>query len=301
MRKCSFERVSEGQILCKAWHSASAAENSSAEASSGRLGSRPNAVRKRGSLSRMCCSLIVLDSASHSHITHAGGSASGLAVMDPKKGGNKGGGGGSDVDKIFAAAESGGAKSDKRAALVIRFYKNGFTVERDGVEGDLRDPESPEGKKFMSEIQMGRLPSELNFPRDAEVEVTPEDRRTEDYKPPAYRAFSGTGSTIGGSTSVASAAVVKSSGSASARSLAVDESKPTTIIQVKLANGKREKVTLNTSHTVADLQAKVAAFGATAKPFYLTAGFPPKPLAAPTATIEEAGLLNSSVNQVEQK
>lgn len=39
--------------------------------------------------------------------------------------------------------------------------------------------------------------------------------------------------------------------------------------------------------------------GGTSKPFLLTAGFPPKPLSDPTATLEAAGLKNAQVTQKE--
>lgn len=68
-------------------------------------------------------------------------------------------------------------------------------------------------------------------------------------------------------------------------------------LQVKLLNGKTEKVTLNPLHTVRDLQAKVLSFKGTDKAFVLVAGFPPKPLSDPGMTIAAAGLAGSAVTQ----
>ena len=81
----------------------------------------------------------------------------------------------------------------------------------------------------------------------------------------------------------------------------MNENEPTTTIQIKLANGKREKVILNLTHTVADLQAKVSSFQATnGRSFTLSAGFPPKILTNASQTIEEAGLKNAAVTQTIQ-
>lgn len=79
-----------------------------------------------------------------------------------------------------------------------------------------------------------------------------------------------------------------------------DESKPTTIIQLRLASGSRVKAKLNLAHTVADLwrlvaaQMGEAAFAA-ASQHELSAGFPPKPLTSFEVTLADADLANASV------
>lgn len=154
----------------------------------------------------------------------------------------------------------------------------------------------------MDAINKGVLPPELREKARAvggDLDVSVEDHRGEEYKEPAYRAFGGSGAALGAATAAPSSAVVKGG---SGKAVAVDESKPTTTIQVKLANGKREKIVLNLTNTVSDLQSKVAALGGVpaGKGFSLTAGFPPKPLADGGLTIEAAGLKSAAVNQVAQ-
>mmetsp|Transcript_22666 Transcript_22666/g.59099 ORF Transcript_22666/g.59099 Transcript_22666/m.59099 type:complete len:387 (-) Transcript_22666:167-1327(-) len=79
-----------------------------------------------------------------------------------------------------------------------------------------------------------------------------------------------------------------------------DESKPSTAIQLRLSSGARAKVTLNLDHTVADVWRAVAdlmghaAFRA-ASNHALSAGFPPKQLTDPAATLQAADLKNASV------
>jgi UBX domain-containing protein 1 len=180
--------------------------------------------------------------------------------------------------------------------VVIKFWKNGLTVD----DGPLRALDDPAQKEFLDSINKGIVPMELRerhraLQAQGGLDVSVEDHRTEDFVEPAYRAFSGSGANLGRAAPPAAAVVAKGSGKAAV----VDDSKPTTTIQVKLVNGKREKIVLNLTHTVADLQGAVAALGATGgKPFSLSAGFPPKALADPDLTVEAAGLKNASVTQV---
>lgn len=79
------------------------------------------------------------------------------------------------------------------------------------------------------------------------VEVALNDKRSEDYvapPPPAYVPFSGTGATLGASSSSAGAgAFVFTAQQLSAVSVpALDESAPTTTLQVKTVNGKKIKI-----------------------------------------------------------
>ena len=187
----------------------------------------------------------------------------------------------------------------------ITFWKNGFTVD----DGLLRKPEDPANKEFLESVERGRVPPELEARARASVrergtvlDITIEERRTEDFVEPPYRAFGGSAHTVGGGEAARPPASAVVSGSASSRAIApVDETKERTTIIVKLANGKREKVVLNLTHTVADLQAKVASLGDGGRGFVLTAGFPPKPLANASETVEAAGLKNSAVTQVMQQ
>lgn len=131
-------------------------------------------------------------------------------------------------------------------------------------------------------------------PGDVDVKV--EDHRSEEWKAPPYRAYSGVGSALGGS-SAPTTAVVHGAGAGAAQ-VTVNAGAPTTTIAVKLLDGRRERVVLNLTHTVGDLQSMVAALnGHKGKPFVLVAGFPPKPLAVATATVEAAGLKGAAVTQ----
>jgi UBX domain-containing protein 1 len=137
-------------------------------------------------------------------------------------------------------------------------------------------------------------------------------------KKSSFAAFSGAGQTLGGTASDAaspaqsgepSASAAPSGGGASADGGAwsdrppptVDESAPTTEVQVRLASGGPQKFRLNRSHTVADLktlvEAALAAAGVAPRAYVLAAGFPPKPLADEAATLDAAGLAGAAVTQ----
>ena len=78
---------------------------------------------------------------------------------------------------------------------------------------------------------------------------------------------------------------------------AVDESKPKTQIQFRFHNGQRAALDVNHSHTVADLHAYITFVAPVEGSYQLVAGFPPKPLNDPNATIEAAGLIKASITQ----
>lgn len=117
-------------------------------------------------------------------------------------------------------------------------------------------------------------------------------------------SFQGTGRTLGSSSSTEN--VVEPSVSASLRTapspsagLVVDQSLPSTSIQLRLADGTRMVARFNYHHTIGDLRSFIDASrpGGTSTYQLQSVGFPPKVLADPNQTIEQAGLLNSVVIQ----
>ena len=104
-------------------------------------------------------------------------------------------------------------------------------------------------------MQPFHFASRCNFSQKIAFLLTPQNKKEEDYVPPAYRAFSGSGAALGKAASAPKTAIVSGSGGAA---VVVDDSQPTTTLQIRLADGRREKVVLNLSHTIADLQKHVA-------------------------------------------
>ena len=126
---------------------------------------------------------------------------------------------------------------------------------------------------------------------------------------PKFQSFSGQGQTLGGGggggggTTGTGTTTGTDSGTFDPSSLkdvatppSVDKSAPTTNIAVRLpTSGKRAVLQLNLTHTVQDFATLLVQQQAPTQKFRLVAGFPPKPLDNPSATIEEANLKGAQV------
>lgn len=172
--------------------------------------------------------------------------------------------------------------------VVLTFYKDCFTVD-DGPPRKLADPAN---KAFIDDINNGRVPRELATNVDVDVELI--DKKGEDYKPPpkpAMVSFSGAGHTLGGPQTNGMA-------STTAKKLIVDDSAPTTTVQVRTHNGQRLIIKANQTHTVGDLRAHIALeCPAGGKSFELRTTFPSQALTDDTLTLKDAGLLNAAIVQ----
>ncbi|GBG85925.1 hypothetical protein CBR_g40738 [Chara braunii] len=191
----------------------------------------------------------------------------------------------------------------------ITFWRNGFTVD----DGPLRTLSDPANRPFLESIEKGQCPHELE-PSDRRVQVSVDlvQRSSEDWKPPPepkYRAFGGTGRTLGSSSvesqSVPSYLAAPSASSAGgsntpAAGLVIDDSKPITSIQLRLLDGTRMVARFNHHHTVGDIRRFIDAArpGGSQTNYHLQAmGFPPKILSDPSQTVKDAQLVNSVVIQ----
>jgi UBX domain-containing protein 1 len=78
----------------------------------------------------------------------------------------------------------------------------------------------------------------------------------------------------------------------------VDDSLPSTSLQIRFTDGSRVVARFNTSHTISDVRSFVdATRPGEASDYTLQVGFPPKPLDDETKTIEEAGVAKSVIIQ----
>ncbi|MCH94918.1 UBA and UBX domain-containing protein [Trifolium medium] len=160
-------------------------------------------------------------------------------------------------------------------------------------------------------IKKSECPKELE-PTDRRTSVRLNlTRRDENYPEPAkprYTPFRGVGRTLGDSSSSGEAASepIQTTASASpftapvpALGLVVDESRPVTSIQLRLADGTRMVSRFNHHHTIRDVRAFIDASrpGGVTSYQLQTMGFPPKQLTDLDQTIELAGIANSVVIQ----
>ncbi|XP_020265510.1 plant UBX domain-containing protein 4-like [Asparagus officinalis] len=257
---------------------------------------------------------------------YTGGEKSGMLVQDPTKGGNN-------VDALFDRARQMGAmqgpfephtSSSSRSFTGtgrllsgetvpaapqppdnvihnIYFWRNGFTVG----DGPLRRFDDPANESFLESIKKQECPKELE-PEDRRSTVHVNLIRREENCPEPVRhlsPFQGVGRTLGGESSFTEPINQEPDTVAAAAPVVADDSRPTTSIQLRLADGSRTVARFNTDHTVGDIRAFIdnhaASSGRAAPPSYTlqTVGFPPKKLTDATQTIEQAGLTNSVVIQ----
>ncbi|PSR95293.1 Plant UBX domain-containing protein [Actinidia chinensis var. chinensis] len=259
---------------------------------------------------------------------YAGGEKSGMLVQDPSKV--------NDVDAIFTQARQAGAvegpldhlhpssssrsftgtgrllsgetvssapQQPEAVTHNIIFWSNGFTVD----DGPLRRLDDPENASFLESIRKSECPKELE-PADGRTSVHVNlMRKEENYPDPEKRhlPFQGVGRTLG-STSSSTTSIEPIVATASfttapptSMGLLVDDTLPSTSIQLRLADGTRMVSRFNHRHTIRDIRAFIdASRPGGARTYQLqTVGFPPKQLTDLDQSIEEAGLANSVVIQ----
>ena len=191
-----------------------------------------------------------------------------------------------DLDGIMKQAAEG---SEKRIAkgddagkpdheVRVTVYQNGFVVDNDE---NLREYDTAENKEFMSELNKGYIPKELVKKHGGKtLGIALEDKRQSKFippPPPAYVAYSGAGTGLGG-TSGTGGAVNKDSAEGKP---AIDESKPTTKLQIRFHNGDRAALMVNLHHTVGDIHTFVMCAAPVDGEYSLVTGFPPKALSDP--------------------
>jgi len=148
-------------------------------------------------------------------------------------------------------------------------------------------------------VNNGVVPRELavlhkGIPGELDVELI--DKKTEEYKPPPNKpvpAFSGAGHSLGGGADTSKV----TANQLNATKLNVDNSAPTTTIQVRTHNGQRIIIKANHTHTVGQIRAHVEAEYPVGKPFELRTTYPPQALSNDSLTVKDANLLNAVIVQ----
>ncbi len=198
------------------------------------------------------------------------------------------------ADEEEASAATAANADDGIVSRVVTFWQNGFTVD----DGPLRTFDDPANVAFMESIGRGEAPAEL-APRSRTERVNINlVQRHEPYVPPKepkYKAFGGSGRTLASDSEPAPA----STAPASTVEWNVDESQPTTSIQIRLRDGSRLVAKFNTTHTVAHIRSFIARSRPDESFAYTLqlSGFPPKTLSDDDAVIADAGLAGAVVIQ----
>ena len=214
---------------------------------------------------------------------------------------------GSDVDpseQVSASLTKEEMAGAKPSVVVVKFWKNGFSIDA----GPLRDFNDPANKEFLDAISRGEVPAELRGQvRNSEVHVNMEDHREVEYVKPkqTLKAFSGAGQMLGSpspnvnSTATPPPAAPAAGGTSTPTTVAyqVDDSKPVTTIQIRLADGTRLVSKFNHDSTVGDVRRIVASARPNTPNFNLMTTFPNKVLDNEAVTLADAKLLNAVIVQ----
>uniref|UniRef100_A0A182N810 Uncharacterized protein n=1 Tax=Anopheles dirus TaxID=7168 RepID=A0A182N810_9DIPT len=201
--------------------------------------------------------------------------------------------------------------------VTLTLWRQGFVVN----DGEIRLYEDPSNREFFESIIRGEIPEELRVKGHAVYRVDLKDNRHEDYvkhgKP--FKAFGGSGQTLGSpvppmATASSSSSSSNNSGSSSgsgatgnnaenekraSEELALDSNQPTTMLQIRLADGSRLSARFNQTHTVDNVRRYIV----NARPQYATQNFalmttyPSKELNDGAKTLKDAGLLNAAIMQ----
>ncbi|KAF8646010.1 hypothetical protein AX16_007436 [Volvariella volvacea WC 439] len=202
---------------------------------------------------------------------------------------------------------------EETAVRHITFWRDGFSVE----DGELMRYDDPNHAQVLAEINAGRAPpSVLNVLPGQPVELRVAQRTEENYIPPKKKAFSGSGNRLGAPVpevvqiSQAMPGAFPAPGSSSdagpsreregvTTKFEVDQSLPTTSVQIRLADGTRMVARMNLMHTVRDIRNFINASRPEnlTRPYTIGTTFPNRTLDDDTVTIEAAGLKNSVIVQ----
>ncbi|KAG6887996.1 hypothetical protein C0995_011101 [Termitomyces sp. Mi166 len=226
--------------------------------------------------------------------------------------------GSDEVESTYIPDPNAVPEDEAPAVRNLTFWSNGFTLE----DGPLMQYDNPEHAALLAQLRSGQAPPHvLNLRVGQPVDIRIAQRTHEDYVPPqGSRAFSGSGHRLGapvpeisgagfssGSTSMPGQFPTSSHPTTTAtgerRSIAtrfeVDQSLPTTSVQIRLADGTRMVCRMNLTHKVSDLRNFINAARPenTTRPYTIGTTFPSRTLDDLDVTIEAAGLANSVVVQ----
>ncbi|XP_059837505.1 NSFL1 cofactor p47-like [Hypanus sabinus] len=184
--------------------------------------------------------------------------------------------------------------------ILLKLWKNGFSLD----DGELRTYTDPKNAEFLESISRGEIPAELQkLVHRSQVSLDMEDHRSEEYLKHKlkFKAFSGDGQKLGSPTPtiVSTPSSPEEEFKYFVNVLNVNESEPTTNVQIRLADGSRLVQKFNQTHRISDIRQFIIqhhpVFAAAS--FVLMTTFPNKQLTDEEQTLQEANLLNAVIVQ----
>ncbi|XP_043508563.1 NSFL1 cofactor p47-like [Frieseomelitta varia] len=207
-------------------------------------------------------------------------------------------------DTEIVTATSSNHQQSNSGLITLKLWKDGFTIN----DSELRLYTDPENREFLETIKRGEIPPEIRQEiQGTEARLDMEDHHHETYVPPKakVKAFSGKGHMLGspspatvGMTIPTDLADQAANESQAKQKLNLDESKPVTTLQIRLADGTSVKAQFNLTHTINDLRQYIITMRPqyAMREFSLLTMYPTKEITE-DKTIEEAGLQNTTIIQ----
>lgn len=207
-------------------------------------------------------------------------------------------------DTEIVTATTSNNQQTNSGLITLKLWKDGFTIN----DSELRLYSDPENREFLETIKRGEIPAEIRQEiQGTEARLDMEDHHHETYVPPKVKvkAFSGKGHMLGspspatvGMTIPTDLADQAANESQAKQKLNLDESKPVTTLQIRLADGTSVKAQFNLTHTINDLRQYIITMRPqyAMREFNLLTMYPTKELTE-DKTIEEAGLQNTTIIQ----
>lgn len=182
----------------------------------------------------------------------------------------------------------------------LTFWRDGFSIE----DGPLYRYDDPNNRELLAHINRGRAPlSIMDVLPGQSVDVSVEQRMQDDYVPPKKPAekFGGSGQRLGSISAVVNTSVPIETTAIKAPlgEFKLDQNKPITSIQLRLADGTRLVAKFNHDHTINDLRNFVlnSRPNLAGRNFILQTLMPMRELSDPNMTLQQAEILNSVVVQ----
>ncbi|XP_034981908.2 UBX domain-containing protein 2B [Zootoca vivipara] len=185
--------------------------------------------------------------------------------------------------------------------ILLKLWRNGFSLD----DGELRSYTDPVNAEFLESVKRGEIPAELQrLVHGGQVNLDMEDHQEQEYERPRlrFKAFSGEGQKLGSLTpeivSTPSSPEEEEKSFLDAVVL-IDDSVPTTKIQIRLADGSRLIQRFNHTHRIIDIRNFIIQsrplFATT--DFVLLTTFPHKELTDESLTLQESDILNTVILQ----
>ncbi|XP_038665341.1 NSFL1 cofactor p47-like isoform X2 [Scyliorhinus canicula] len=184
--------------------------------------------------------------------------------------------------------------------ILLKLWKNGFSLD----DGELRTYTDPTNAVFLESIGKGEIPVELQkLVHGNQVSLDMEDHRSEEYLKHKlkFKAFSGDGQKLGSPTPtiVSTPSSPEEEFKYFVNFVDVNDSEPTTNVQIRLADGSRLVQKFNQTHRISDIRQFIIQHRPTfaTSSFVLMTTFPNKELTDEEQTLQEAKLLNAVIVQ----